>query len=271
MTKYKVTSFCAPPTVYRFLIKEDLSKYDLSSIKYMTTAGEPLNGEVYTQILNKLGLRIHEGFGQTETCVMLATFPWCKTKCGAMGLPSPLYDVKLIDEEFNEVTMGEEGEICIKINEGETTHGLLKEYYNDDEANKKAFHNGYYHTGDLAYKDEDGYFWFVGRGDDIIKSSGYRIGPFEVESAILTHPSVLECSITAVPDDLRGQIVKATVVLAKGFTQSEELKKEIQNHVKKTTAPYKYPRIVEFVDELPKTVSGKIKRVEIRSKDANKF
>ncbi|MFI3163288.1 MAG: AMP-binding protein [Bacillota bacterium] len=268
--KYKVTSFCAPPTVYRFLIKEDLSQYNLSSLTHMTSAGEPLNGEIYNQILSKLGLKIREGFGQTETCVMLATFPWCENKCGAMGLPSPLYDIHLIDENYNEVPMGEEGEICIKMPTDGHQHGLLKEYFKDEVANANAFENGFYHTGDLAYADEDGYYWFVGRRDDIIKSSGYRIGPFEVESALLTHPSVMECSITAVPDELRGQIVKATVVLANGFTASEELKKELQNHVKSTTAPYKYPRIVEFVTELPKTISGKIRRVEIRAKDAEK-
>lgn len=268
VSKYKITTFCAPPTVYRFMIKADLSKYDLSSIKYMMTAGEALNPEIYRQIMMKTGHAIYEGFGQTETTVVCGTFSqFMEIRPGSMGRPSPLYYVQLLNNEDKPVEQGETGEICIRLRDPQ--EGLFSGYYHDPDLTKTVKYDGYYHLGDLAFCDSDGYYWFVGRKDDIIKSSGYRIGPFEVESALMEHPAVLECAITAVPDELRGQIVKATVVLAKGYEASETLVKELQNHVKKTTAPYKYPRIVEFVKELPKTISGKIRRIEIRENDMN--
>lgn len=268
VSKYKITTFCAPPTVYRFMIKADLSKYDLSSIKYMMTAGEALNPEIYRQIMMKTGHAIYEGFGQTETTVVCGTFSqFMEIRPGSMGRPSPLYYVQLLNNEDKPVEQGETGEICIRLRDPQ--EGLFSGYYHDPDLTKTVKYDGYYHLGDLAFCDSDGYYWFVGRKDDIIKSSGYRIGPFEVESALMEHPAVLECAITAVPDELRGQIVKATVVLAKGYEASETLVKELQNHVKKTTAPYKYPRIVEFVEELPKTISGKIRRIEIRENDMN--
>ena len=266
VSKYGITTFCAPPTVYRFMMKSDLSKYDLSSIKFMMTAGEALNPEIYRQIMMKTGHAIYEGFGQTETTVVCGTFSqYMEIRPGSMGRPSPLYYVQLLNNEDRPVEQGETGEICIRLRDPQ--EGLFSGYYLDDALTESVKYDGYYHMGDLAFCDSDGYYWFVGRKDDIIKSSGYRIGPFEVESALMEHPAVLECAITAVPDELRGQIVKATVVLAKGYEASEELVKELQNHVKKTTAPYKYPRIVEFVEELPKTISGKIRRVEIREND----
>jgi acetyl-CoA synthetase len=266
--KYKITSFCAPPTIYRFFIKEDLSRFDFSSIKIACTAGEPLNPEVYNQFKKATGLDIIEGFGQTESTVLCANFEWITPKPGSMGKPSPLYDIDIVDEAGRSCPPGVEGNIVIKNLDKALPPGLFRGYYRDEEATKKVWHDGVYNTRDMAWRDEDGYFWFVGRSDDVIKCSGYRIGPFEVESALLEHPSVLECAITAAPDPIRGQVVKATVVLAKGWSPSEQLTKELQNHVKKTTAPYKYPRIVEYVDELPKTVSGKIRRVEIRAMDA---
>jgi len=262
----KMTTFCAPPTIYRFLIKEELNKYDLSSLRACYIAGEPLNAEVYKQWLDKTGLELREGFGQTETPVLLAVFPWITPKPGSTGKPSPHLNIHLLDEKGNECGVGDEGEVCIDIKKG-IPAGIIQQYRNEPLANAEAMKNGYYHTGDMAWRDEDGYFWFIGRGDDVIKSSGYRIGPFEVESALLEHPAVLESAITAVPDLERGQIVKATVVLAKGYSASDELKKELQNHVKRTTAPYKYPRIIEFVEELPKTISGKTKRKQIRIED----
>ncbi len=265
LEKYKVTSFCAPPTMYRFLIKEDLTKYDLSGIKHYCTAGEPLNPVVYEHIKEKIGARIFEGYGQTETVLALGTFPTTEPRPGSMGKPCPLYKIELLDDNGHPVGDGVEGEICIKYNPEQI--GLLISYDNG-ESSRSIWNDGYYHTGDVATRDSDGYYWFVGRDDDIIKSSGYRIGPFEVESALLEHPAVLECAITAVPDDTRGQIIKATVVLAKNYFPSEELKKELQDHVKHTTAPYKYPRVVEFVNRLPKTISEKIRRVEIRQKDS---
>lgn len=271
ITKYKITTFCAPPTVYRFMIKNDLSKYDLSSIKYMMTAGEALNPEIYRQIRLKTGHPIYEGFGQTETTIVCATFSeFMEIRPGSMGKPSPLYYVQLLDNDGNPVEQGETGEICIRLREPQ--EGIFAGYYKDSELTETVIYDGYYHLGDLAYCDSDGYYWFVGRKDDIIKSSGYRIGPFEVESALMEHPAVLECAITGVPDPegVRGQLVKATIVLAKGFLPSDELAKELQNYVKKTTAPYKYPRVVEFVRELPKTISGKIRRVEIRENDSNR-
>ena len=266
--RLRLTSFCAPPTVYRFLIKEDLSKYDFSSIKHCSIAGEPLNPEVFYRFKEATGLEVTEGFGQSETTVLLANFGWDPIKPGSTGKPSPLYDIDIVDEQGNSCEDGIVGSIVVKNLDRYYPTGLFKTYFKDPEANARAFQNHMYNTGDTAWRDGDGYFWFVGRNDDVIKCSGYRIGPFEVESALLTHPKVLECAITAAPDPVRGQVVKATVVLVRGTEPSEELKKELQNHVKKVTAPYKYPRIVEFVEELPKTLSGKIRRVEIRDADA---
>lgn len=265
--KHGVTSFCAPPTIYRFFIKEDLTQYDLSKLKYCAVAGEPLNPEVYNQFLNMTGLKLMEGYGQTELTVVLGTFPWMEPKPGSMGKPTPGYDVDIVDENGKSCEVGEEGQIIIRTDKSKPV-GMFQGYYRDEALTKKVWHDGVYYTGDMAWKDEDGFYWFVGRADDVIKSSGYRIGPFEVESALLEHPAVLECAITAVPDPIRGQIVKATVVLTKKYTASDELVKELQEHVKKVTAPYKYPRIIEFVEELPKTISGKIRRVEIRQKDS---
>jgi len=267
ISKHSVTTFCAPPTIYRFFIKEDLSKYDLSKLKYCAVAGEPLNPEVYNQFLKATGIKLMEGYGQTELTVVLGTYPWMQPKPGSMGKPSPGYEVDIVDENGNSCDVGEEGQIVIRTGKNIPT-GMFGGYYRDEALTKKVWHDDVYYTGDMAWKDEDGYYWFVGRADDVIKSSGYRIGPFEVESALLEHPAVLECAITAVPDPVRGQIVKATVVLTKNYTPSDALVKELQDHVKKVTAPYKYPRIIEFVDELPKTISGKIRRVEIRQKDS---
>ena len=272
IARYKITTFCAPPTVYRFMIKSDMSKYDLSSIKYMMTAGEALNPEIYRQIRMKAGHPIYEGFGQTETTVVCATFSeFMEIRPGSMGRPSPLYYVQLLDNEGKPVEQGETGEICIRLRDKQ--NGLFGGYYNDPALTETVMYDGYYHLGDLAFCDSDGYYWFVGRKDDIIKSSGYRIGPFEVESALMEHPAVLECAITGVPDTegVRGQLVKATIILAPGYEPSDALVKELQNHVKKTTAPYKYPRVVEFVKELPKTISGKIRRVQIRKNDQTKY
>lgn len=262
----KLTTFCAPPTIYRFLIKEDMSGYDFSTIHHCGTAGEPLNPEVVKRFKEATGHTIYEGFGQTETTVFLANFGFDEIKVGSTGKPSPIYDIDIVDENGNSCEDGVVGSIVIK-NAGEHPVGLFREYYKDEKAMESSWKNGVYNTGDMAWRDADGYFWFEGRNDDVIKCSGYRIGPFEVESALLTHPSVLECAVTAVPDPVRGQVVKATIVLTRGYTASEELKKELQNHVKVTTAPYKYPRVVEFVTELPKTSSGKIRRVEIRQND----
>ena len=267
IVKYGVTTFCAPPTIYRFFIKEDLTKYDFSKLKYCVVAGEPLNPEVYNQFYKATGLKLMEGYGQTECTVALATYSWMDPKPGSMGKPSPGYDIDIVDENGNSCDVGEEGQIVIRTDK-RIPPGMFNGYYRDEELTKKVWNNGIYYTGDMAWRDEDGYFWFVGRADDVIKSSGYKIGPFEVESALLEHPAVLECAITAVPDPIRGQIVKATVVLAKGYTAGDDLAKELQEHVKTVTAPYKYPRIIEFVDELPKTISGKIRRVEIREQDS---
>lgn len=265
---YKITSLCAPPTIYRFLIREDLTKYDLSSLEYCTTAGEALNYSVYETFLKITGIRLMEGFGQTETTLTLATFPWMEPKPGSMGVPNPQYDIDLIKPDGRKAEDGEQGQIVVRTDKGKPL-GLFKEYYRAPELTREAWHDGVYYTGDVAWRDEDGYYWFVGRADDVIKSSGYRIGPFEVESALMTHPAVVECAITGVPDEIRGQVVKATIILAKDYKDKagEALIKELQDHVKKVTAPYKYPRVVEFVDELPKTISGKIRRVEIREKD----
>ncbi len=267
--KYHITTFCAPPTMYRFFIKEDLSKYDLSSIEYATTAGEALNPEVFHQFKKATGLTIMEGFGQTETTMAISNLVGTTPKIGSMGRPSPLYDVVLLDAEGNVAKTGEVGEICIYAPKGKKPCGLFKGYYNNESKTNSVWYDDYYHTGDQATRDEDGYLWYVGRIDDVIKSSGYRIGPFEIESVIMELPYVLECAITGVPDPVRGQVVKATIVLTKGTVASEELKKEVQNYVKSHTAPYKYPRVVEFVEELPKTISGKIRRVEIRENDKN--
>ena len=266
--KYHITSFCAPPTIYRFIIREDFSKYDLSSLEWCTTAGEAMNPSVADKFKELTGITVYEGFGQTETTMTLGTFPWVKPRPGSMGKPNPQYDVRLLRPDGTECEDGEKGEICILIGD-EKPLGLFKGYYRDEEKTKEAWHDGVYHTGDMAWRDEDSYFWFVGRTDDVIKSSGYRIGPFEVENALMLHPAVVECAITGVPDPIRGMVVKATVVLSDEYKDkaSDDLVKELQNHVKRETAPYKYPRIIEFVDELPKTISGKIRRVEIRQKD----
>lgn len=266
--KYRITSFCAPPTVYRFMIHEDFSKYDLSSLRYCCTAGEALNAAVYDKFLELTGIKLMEGFGQTETTMTLGTMPWMQPKPGSMGMPNPQYDIDLLRADGTSCEDGEKGEIVIRTDKGKPL-GLFTEYYRDPELTEQTWHDGVYHTGDVAWRDEDGYYWFVGRIDDVIKSSGYRIGPFEVESALMTHPAVVECAITGVPDDIRGMVVKATVVLGDAWKAKAgpELIKELQQHVKHETAPYKYPRIIEFVDELPKTISGKIRRVEIREKD----
>ena len=272
MAKYKVTSFCAPPTIYRYLIREDLSLFDLSALKYCTTAGEPLNPSVFEFWKEHTGLDIHEGFGQTETTMTIGTFPWMKPKPGSLGVPNPAYDMDLLTNDGRSAEDGESGEIILHTDK-RIPLGLFEEYYHNPELTKTVHDNGIYHTGDVAWRDSDGYYWFVGRTDDVIKSSGYRIGPFEVESALMTHPAVVECAVTGVPDDVRGQVVKATIILAKeyrDYPDKEALIKDIQNHVKKVSAPYKYPRVVEFVDELPKTISGKIRRVEIRDRDAAK-
>ena len=271
MEKYHITSFCAPPTVYRFMIREDFSKYDLSALRYCTTTGEALNPAVYQKFFQLTGIQLMEGFGQTETTMTLGTFPWQTPKPGSMGKPNPQYDVQLLRSDDTQCEDGEKGEICIYIGNNKPI-GLFKGYYRDQNLTLKIWHHGYYHTGDMAWRDQDGYYWFVGRSDDVIKSSGYRIGPFEVESALMTHPAVVECAITGVPDDIRGMVVKATVVLADEWKSKADdtLIKELQNHVKHETAPYKYPRVIEFVDELPKTISGKIRRVEIREKDNQK-
>ena len=264
----KITSLCAPPTIFRFLIKEDISKYDLSSLEYCTTAGEALNYSVYETFLKITGIRLMEGFGQTETTMTLGTFPWMEPKPGSMGIPNPQYEIDLLTPDGRPAEDGEQGQIVIRTHNGKPL-GLFKGYYRDEERTEDAWHDDVYYTGDVAWRDEDGYYWFVGRADDVIKSSGYRIGPFEVESALMTHPAVVECAITGVPDEVRGQVVKATIILSKDYKGQEgpELIKELQNHVKKVTAPYKYPRVIEFVEELPKTISGKIRRVEIRSKE----
>ncbi len=261
-----VTTFCAPPTIYRFLIREDLSTFDLSRLRHCTTAGELLNEGVFHAWKKTTGMTIYEGYGQTETCLQIAALPFMPVKAGSIGRPTPGWDIQLLDTAGHPCPPGEEGEICIRLGDGKVL-GLFDGYLYEPEKTASVVFGGYYHTGDKAWMDEDGYFWFLGRNDDLIKSSGYRIGPFEVENALVTHPAVVEAAVTAVPDPERGQAVKATVVLGAGYEASPELAKEIQNHVKKVTAPYKYPRVVEFVSELPKTISGKIKRGEIRARD----
>ena len=266
---FSITSFCAPPTMYRYMLQEDFANYDLSSLRHCSVAGEPLNPDMAAEFLKRTGIELREAFGQTELVVTLATFPWMKVCPGSMGKPSPLFDVDLIDEEGNSCPPGVSGEIVVRTHHG-TPCGMFHGYYRDEKLTKSVWDNDIYHTGDVAWRDEWGYYWYVGRADDVIKSSGYRIGPFEVESALLEHSAVLETAITAVPDEMRGQIVKATVVLKPGYTPSDALKKELQEHVKHITAPYKYPRIIEFVDSLPKTISGKIRRTELRQRDAEK-
>ncbi len=260
--KYHITTFCAPPTMLRMMVKQDISKYDLSSVRHMTTAGEALNPEVYRQFEKATGLQIMEGFGQTETTLSVANLMGDKHKLGSMGKPSPLYEVDIVDADGNPVPDGETGEIVIRTAE-KIPCGLFLGYYNDAEKTREVWHDGYYHTGDTAWRDEDGFYWYVGRVDDVIKSSGYRIGPFEIESVIMELPYVLECGVSAVPDEVRGQIVKASIVLTQGTEPTEELKKEIQNYVKAHTAPYKYPRVVVFRESLPKTISGKIQRNQL--------
>ncbi len=267
ISNYKITTFCAPPTMYRFMLQEDLKKYDLSSIQRCCTAGEPLNPEVIKKWQEYTGHFIYEGFGQSEGSVLLANFQWFEPRLGSTGKPSPIYDIHLVDKDGNDVKTGEEGSIVVMDVKNHPPVGLFTGYYKNPEMTEEKLLGKFYNTDDMASCDEDGYYCFIGRDDDVIKCSGYRIGPFEVESALLEHPSVVECAITGVPDPIRGQVVKATVVLAAGYTPSEELKKEIQNHVKRVTAPYKYPRVIEFVDELPKTLGGKIKRGQIRKSD----
>lgn len=267
MQDYELATFCAPPTMYRFMLQEDVASYDLSSIQNFATAGEPLNAEVTIRWEEFTGKKIREGFGQSEGPVLLATFPWIDPRPGSMGKPSPLLNIKLLDDNGYEVPDGEEGAICITHLKDAYPPGLFVGYYGDEERTQEAVGGEYYNLHDMAWRDPDGYCYFVGRNDDVIKCSGYRIGPFEVESALVAHPAVIECAVTAAPDPIRGKVVKATIVLARGYEGTPELTKELQNHVKHTTAPYKYPRIVEYVDELPKTVGGKIKRKLIRQTD----
>ena len=263
------TTFCAPPTVYRLLIQQPLKNYDLSALRHCVSAGELLNKDIFDIWKESTGLLIREGYGQTETVLQAGTFPFMAPKPGSMGRPCPGWDLVLLDDNLKPVPQGEEGEICIRMN-GRRPLGMFTRYVKDDELNQFVMRNGVYHTGDKAWMDEDGYLWFIGRNDDLIKSAGYRIGPFEVESVLVTHPAVAEVAVTGLPDAARGQIVKATVVLKKDYTASEHLVHELQEHVRKNTANYKYPRVVEFVDALPKTISGKIRRAEIRKRDAEK-
>lgn len=269
VTEHKVDTFCAPPTVFRFLIKEDLSDIDFSSLKHVSTAGESLPPEVFNKFKEITGLEIKEAFGQTETVISIGTFKWLDPKLGSVGRENPNFKIDLLDKDGKIVDIGEEGEICFDLSADNT--GLFDEYNSDPERNQETRYWGYYHCGDKAWKDEDGYFHFVGRNDDVIKSSGYRIGPYEVESAVISHPAVVECAITGYPHEVRGQIVKATIVISNDYEESEELKKDIQQHVKKVTAPYKYPRMIDFVSEIPKTSNGKIIRKIIRENDLKKF
>jgi acetyl-CoA synthetase len=267
LQRLKPATFCAPATIFRVLIKEDLSGWDFSFIEHTSVAGEPLSPEVFYKIKELTGLEIREGFGQSETSVMAATFKWLPVKPGSMGKPAPLFGLNLLDEDGQGCDDGIVGNISITAADN-SLPGLFTGYWKDEEITRAVWYDGVYHTGDMAWHDGEGYYWFVGRNDDVIKCSGYRIGPFEVESALMEHPSVLECAVTAAPDAVRGQVVKATIILARGYQGSEELIKELQNQVKRVTAPYKYPRIVEFVEELPKTISGKIQRNVIRKNDA---
>ena len=267
--KFHITTYCSPPTMYRYMLQEDFSKYDLSSLKHCSVAGEPLNPDMAEEWKKRTGIELREAFGQTELVVTLATFPWMKVCPGSMGKPAPVFDVDLIDEEGNSCPPGVSGEIVIRTHHGAPI-GMFSGYYRNQDMTDDVWDGKIYHTRDIAWRDEWGYYWYVGRADDVIKSSGYRIGPFEVESALLEHPAVLETAITGVPDPLRGQVVKATIVLKPGYEPSDALKKELQDHVKHLTAPYKYPRVVEFVESLPKTISGKIRRTELRARDAAK-
>lgn len=269
--KYQIKTFCAPPTIYRFVLQNDTTKYDLSSLVHCSTAGEPLNPEIFNRFKKITGLEILNGFGQTETTVIVANYEWLHVDPGAMGMPNPAYNIDVVDEHNNSCPVGEEGELVIRGVDTAKPAGLFCGYYRDPEATARVWYDDMYHTGDVVYRDEHGYLWFVGRNDDVIKASGYRISPFEVESAVIEHSAVVECAVTGAPDSVRGTVVKATIVLAKGYQPTEELKKEIQDYVKKITAPYKYPRIIEFVDELPKTISGKIKRAQLRHDDNKKF
>ncbi|MDR2106877.1 MAG: AMP-binding protein, partial [Coriobacteriales bacterium] len=265
--RYRITTFCVPPTMYRFMLQEDVASFDLSSVENYATAGEPLNADVTKRWYELTGKMIREGFGQSEGPVLLATFPWVEPRPGSMGKPSPLLNIQLLDSEGEPVADGDEGSICVTRLKEAYPPGLFVGYYRNPEATANAVGGAYYDLHDVAWRDPDGYHTFVGRNDDVIKCSGYRIGPFEVESALIAHPAVIECAVTAVPDEVRGSIVKATVVLARDFEPSDELTRELQDHVKTTTAPYKYPRIIEFVPELPKTIGGKIKRAQIRTTD----
>ncbi len=267
IAKYRVTTFCVPPTMYRFMLQEDVASFDLSCVENFATAGEPLNADVTNRWFAATGKMIREGFGQTEGPVLVATFPWVEPRPGSMGKPSPLLNIKLLDNDGEQVEDGEEGSICVTGLKEKYPPGLFVGYYRNPEASATAVGGDYYNLGDVAWRDPDGYYTFVGRNDDVIKCSGYRIGPFEVESALVAHPLVIECAVTAAPDEIRGNVVKATIVLVKGTQATDELVKELQDHVKETTAPYKYPRIIEFVDELPKTIGGKIKRAQIRATD----
>ncbi len=269
VAKYGVTTFCAPPTMYRYFIKEDLQAYDFTRLAHCVVAGEPLNPEVYQKFLQGTGLKLHEAYGQTELTVVAGTFPWMTPKPGSMGCAAPGYELDLLDHEGRSCEVGEEGQLVVRTGVVKPL-GMFDGYHRDAGLTRKVWHHDTYYTGDMAWRDQDGYYWFVGRADDVIKSSGYRIGPFEVESALLEHPAVLECAVTGVADRDRGQVVKATVVLSHGHAPSDEVARELQEHVKHVTAPYKYPRIVEFVSELPKTISGKIRRVQIRQNDEAK-
>jgi acetyl-CoA synthetase len=262
MSRYKVTSFCAPPTLLRVVANADLTKYDLSALEYVTSAGEPLDEELFTKFRAKTGLEIHEAYGQTETTPLVMTFIFTEPRPGSLGKPNPAYDIVFLDETGREAARGEEGEICVRANAGDM--GVFMGYYRDEDMTAAAFRGGIYHTGDMAWQDEDGYVWFIGRCDDIIKSAGYRIGPFEVESVLLTHPGVSECAVTGAPHPLRGQVIKASIILRDGYAPSEALKKELRAFVKANAAAYKVPRIIEFVEAFPMTISGKIRRTEIR-------
>lgn len=270
ISKYKITTLCCPPTMFRFMLQEDVNAYDLSSLKYCNIAGEALSPDVFNKWYEATGIKLMEGFGQTETTVLVANLKGMTPKPGSMGKPVPHYDVHIVDEDGKSVPPGTTGEIVVRTDQ-KIPYGLFAGYYASEEKTKESWHDGFYHTGDTAWKDEDGYFWYVGRTDDVIKSSGYRIGPFEIESVLAEHQSVLECAVTSIPDPIRGNLVKATIVLRNGFEGSDALIKELQNFVKVNTAPYKYPRVIEFVEELPKTTSGKIRRTEIRAKDIEKY
>lgn len=268
MEKYKVTSFCAPPTVYRYFIKRDMSKYDLSSLKHLTTAGEALNPSVFDKVYEQTGLRLMEGFGQTESVLMLGNLFGSKSKVGSLGKPTPLYNTIIVDEDGNELPENEVGEIVVVPEEKQ--YGIFMGYCGDESLYKNVWRNGVYHTGDTAYKDEDGYYWYVGRIDDLIKTRGFRVGPFEIENVLMKHPAVLECAVTGIPDASRGQAIKATVKLADGFEKSRELEKDIKHFVNKRVSSYKHIQVLEFADEMPKTISGKIKRTDIRNIDRSK-